>query len=292
MAPAGGFAAGRVPPPRLAPGRRYPGSPQRVPLGMSALSAAMETGDQVLIVDAGNTWVKASLASGDGIRLAERIPTASFGEGASSGAAGGRLPAVAVLACVARRAGGPVAAWLRSRGVERVLRIGPDLPVPLRLDYETPETLGQDRLVVAFEAFRRSGGGAVVVDAGTAITVDVVDSGGVFRGGAIAPGLAALAAGLRAAAPGLPGIDGVSAVYPGRSSAGCVSAGAGALLEGGVGLLVERARSLLAGGPPVWITGGDARTVARLLPGIEWRCEPLLMEAGMYRIWREAGGPG
>lgn len=62
--------------------------------------------------------------------------------------------------------------------------------LPLEVDVEHPERVGIDRLLnaVACNAIRPADRGAVVIDSGTATTVDVVDSRGVFRGGAILPG--------------------------------------------------------------------------------------------------------
>lgn len=50
------------------------------------------------------------------------------------------------------------------------------------------ETLGADRLCNAAAAWAASLAPALVIDAGTAVTVDLVDAGGVYRGGAILPG--------------------------------------------------------------------------------------------------------
>ena len=60
-----------------------------------------------------------------------------------------------------------------------------DFPIPLEIDF--PERLGLDRLAAATAAaaLREAGHGAIVIDAGTATTVDAVDASGQFRGGAI-----------------------------------------------------------------------------------------------------------
>ena len=56
--------------------------------------------------------------------------------------------------------------------------------------YEKPETLGVDRWLAALGAYHiECGQGICVIDAGTALTVDVVDNNGVHHGGLIAPGL-------------------------------------------------------------------------------------------------------
>jgi type III pantothenate kinase len=85
----------------------------------------------------------------------------------------------------------------------RMLRAGRDLPCPLILAYSRPEDLGVDRWVGALAAWRLFGA-SLVVDCGTAVTLNLVDGEGVFRGGAIAPGAKAMVRGLAAAAPGLP----------------------------------------------------------------------------------------
>ena len=62
-------------------------------------------------------------------------------------------------------------------------------PLPIRNAYETPETLGSDRLTLAVAADRLFGGlPALVIGAGTCITYNFVN-GGTFMGGAISPGI-------------------------------------------------------------------------------------------------------
>lgn len=71
------------------------------------------------------------------------------------------------------------------------LRLGPETPTPLTVDYDTPQTLGADRVAAAVGAWAdHKGHPILVVDAGTAVTYDYVDAGGHYRGGNIAPGIA------------------------------------------------------------------------------------------------------
>ncbi len=71
-----------------------------------------------------------------------------------------------------------------------VLRLSNSTPLPIGVNYDTPETLGADRLAAAAGANSLyPGSDLVVIDAGTCITYDVIDVRGVFQGGAIAPGL-------------------------------------------------------------------------------------------------------
>jgi type III pantothenate kinase len=85
-----------------------------------------------------------------------------------------------------------------------------DIPMPVQVD--DPRSLGIDRLLSAFAATRIVGklppdSGLVVIDAGSAITVDWVDSEGCFRGGAILPGLRLQAKALATGTDALPEID-------------------------------------------------------------------------------------
>ena len=76
-----------------------------------------------------------------------------------------------------------------SRRFGRPVRLmGRDWHAPIQAEVAHPERVGADRLLNALAAFRLTGGPAIVVDAGTAVTIDWVDSRGVFQGGAIAPG--------------------------------------------------------------------------------------------------------
>ena len=80
-----------------------------------------------------------------------------------------------------------VVEWLRNMGLY-VVEMSSLTPVPLRNGYLTPETLGMDRLAAAVGASQLVGSDCLVVDFGTAITIDLVIDG-EFRGGNISPGM-------------------------------------------------------------------------------------------------------
>lgn len=80
-----------------------------------------------------------------------------------------------------------VADLLRECGLQ-VLEMTSSVPVPIGNDYLSPETLGVDRLAAAVGAVEVMGyRDCLIVDFGTAITIDLVENG-VFRGGNISPG--------------------------------------------------------------------------------------------------------
>lgn len=79
---------------------------------------------------------------------------------------------------------------LLTRRIDHCLRLSTELSIPIRIDYATPETLGEDRLAAAIGATTLyPDHNVLVVDFGTAITIDLVTAGGVFRGGNISPGV-------------------------------------------------------------------------------------------------------
>lgn len=71
-----------------------------------------------------------------------------------------------------------------------VVRLVPGVtPVPLRIKYATPHTLGADRLAAAVGAYAKGKGREVlVIDMGTCITYDFVNADGEYLGGNISPG--------------------------------------------------------------------------------------------------------
>src|SRR5439155_10782316 len=70
-----------------------------------------------------------------------------------------------------------------------VVWVGKDLELPIKVLTEKPEETGIDRVLNIAAAYEQMGKACVVVDAGTAITVDCCNDEGDFIGGAIAPGM-------------------------------------------------------------------------------------------------------
>ncbi|MCH5327652.1 MAG: type III pantothenate kinase [Coprobacter sp.] len=74
--------------------------------------------------------------------------------------------------------------------IPRFHRFSSESRLPVQIGYRTPETLGLDRIAgVVGAAGEKPGVPVLVVDAGTAVTYDVLTGDGLFVGGNIAPGL-------------------------------------------------------------------------------------------------------
>jgi len=164
-----------------------------------------------------------------------------------------------------------------------------DVPMPIEVDF--PEKVGMDRLAAAVAAnqLRKNGQAAIVIDAGSAITVDVVGSRGAFLGGAILPGLTMSASVLSTNTDLLPLVPASYRDDPpdviGRSTEAAMRSG---LYWGTVGAVKELVRNLakqIEGEPKVVISGGAADLLKDRLD-VEVCHVPHMVLAGIVLIAR------
>ncbi len=249
----------------------------------------------VIVLDVGNSSVKWGLFREDALVYSGRFPAgertgeeyADFlraevdTEGISSGAVEG-----IALGTVIR---GMPQVW--DRVCEELfgkapVRIHAGMEMGIRVCYDDPDHAGIDRLAGASAAYAKYGGPVIVVDAGSAITVDAVSGDGEFLGGIIAPGPGMSARALHEQTDLLPL---VAPEMPdsilGRSTPACIRSGvvygAAAMVDGLVGrvkeILGERARVVGTGGALAVI-----RTVVKQVDVVE----PHLVLEGLYRAYR------
>jgi type III pantothenate kinase len=177
-----------------------------------------------------------------------------------------------VLASVNKAHADRVADRIEAGSDRQLYVLGDDLQIPIRGRLDPSAQTGQDRLLAALAAHDVMEQACVVVDAGTAITVDFVDGEGVFQGGAIAPGLRMGLAALHTGAEALPEVE----LAPpdadetfGRNTRQAMLIG---VIEGARGLvrtLVERYAEAYGAYPPVVATGGDAELLFAADPLID-----------------------
>lgn len=156
-----------------------------------------------------------------------------------------------------------------------------DTPLPIAIGYETPSTLGTDRIAAAAGAATLvPGRNLLVVDAGTAVTYDHVTDTGCFAGGNIAPGIEMRLRALHRFTARLPEVDSHGDVPDfGRSTADAMRGGA---VNGVVAELLHY-RSLLPPDTVVILGGGDASLIADLIPFRIVR-QPNLVTIGLNSI--------
>ena len=256
----------------------------------------------LLTVDVGNTQTSVGVWDGDALRGSLRFRT-DRAQTADEWAA--QLSALLPISCgVVLRdfAGVALASVVPSAGdalaamAETYVGVAPLRAVPgvtdtgLTVAYDPPESLGADRLVNALAAWetwgKPQGADCIVVDYGTATKLEAVTAGGIYRGGAILPGVglsldalfdrAALLRRIPLTAPSAAiGTNTADALRSG------ILWGYGAQTDG----LVRRFRAEMGDGPVrVIATGGWSGLVAPYAETVE-TVEPNLTLIGLRLLW-------
>jgi len=155
----------------------------------------------------------------------------------------------------------------------------------VRILYETPRSVGADRIVDAAAVQHLYGGPACVVDFGTGTTFDAISKEGDYLGGAIAPGIGIAADALFQRAAKLPKVDlNTPPSVVGRNTPHAMQSG---LIFGYVGLvegMVARFRDELGPEMKVIATGGLTEIIARETDVIDI-VAPWLTLDGLRIIW-------
>ncbi len=140
-----------------------------------------------LIVDIGNSSAKAALFEGERLVEEFRVEHGVLPSFFADRAMDGDIRAAIVSTVI------PLGEEVE-RAIEQLefpcLRMSARLKMPFRIAYQTPETLGADRLAAVAEACaQKPGCDLLVIDVGTAITYDIVTADGLYLGGNISPGI-------------------------------------------------------------------------------------------------------
>jgi type III pantothenate kinase len=140
--------------------------------------------------------------------------------------------------------------------------VGRDLDLPIKVRTDEPAQTGVDRVLNVAAAYEQIGKACVVVDAGTAVTIDFCNDAGEFVGGAIAPGAALLADALHEHTAKLPRVP---LVVPqgvcGTNTTAAIQHGIYHGIRGLVKEMTENYATALGTWPELIATGGDAKTL-------------------------------
>lgn len=244
----------------------------------------------LLAIDIGNTCIDIGLLAGDDPVFHRKIPTAPPADAdlqrllASLDAP----PVGAVIGSVVAELGAAYAEACRGLSSGLVLQANSAWDWGLRIDYDDPVRIGVDRLAAAAAAHRAAPAGraVVVVDAGTALTVDAIDAAGTFCGGAIAPGLRLGLSALSAGTSFLPQVE-LAATTPllGKNTTDGLRSGAlhgsAALAEG----LCARIAAALDSPVAIFLTGGDGPLLQPHIAAVH-TCDPDLVLRGLALAYR------
>jgi type III pantothenate kinase len=247
----------------------------------------------ILLFDIGNTHTHVGLANDKRVIKQINVPTREwFGENAKARVkkfVGAKKISGAILCSVVPRATPLVCKTVRTLWRLNVLELLPKTLRGVGIDYPKPNSIGSDRLANAVAAKFHFGAPVVVVDFGTAVTFDVVNSRGNYVGGIIAPGLAAMTDYLHEKTALLPKIKIVEPKgVVGKSTEQAMLAGAVHGYRGLVRELIGKLRrELKAKNLPVVATGGYAKLIASKLPEIS-AIQPNLTLEGLRLAWHGA----
>ena len=224
-----------------------------------------------LLIDIGNSRIKWALATdgeliGPGQALAHTDYQALFTAWVALEPAPQAVRCVSVAADSRLKA---IDAWVAEHwgiALDRVRTPAAASQAGLTLAYPQPEQLGADRWLAMRGAQHRGQLPAIIIDAGSAITVDQVDGQGQHYGGLILAGLAAQHAGLQTMTPRLPSlISGAMNEPPPLLATNTADALASGAINGTAAAL-DQLVTRLAGEsvpiPKILMTGGDAPTLA------------------------------
>lgn len=237
--------------------------------------------NRTLFVDAGNSRVKCAIKMDDGwdmIAIGDYSNPSAWSTLLSEYVSKGAVVATSVSDIFDR--------WVEQSDLvnhERfnLLRTS-DIPAS-RMDYETPFTLGADRWLACAGAWSLSRQSVVVCTAGTALTVDLMDQHGVFRGGVIMPGIDAIEAAAHHTANRLPIGDVLNPVsIPARSTDDSVDAGARYMLQSALHAIIEKYESNF-GMLRIWVAGGRSHALTELM-GRDVKSDSYLVFRGMEEV--------
>jgi type III pantothenate kinase len=151
--------------------------------------------------------------------------------------------------------------WLKPR-CDAVHLLHSCQQLPLTIELEHPDKVGIDRLLNAVAANRRrqANVAAILIGAGTAVTVDYLDGNGVFKGGAIFAGFGLMAKALHEHTALLPIVEMDAAIQPpGLSTAQAIQAGVFFSVVGGIERVITEYQHRYPVPFEVFLTGGDAK---------------------------------
>ena len=149
--------------------------------------------------------------------------------------------------------------------------------------YKEINQLGADRWAALIGAWNITLGATIVIDCGTAVTVDALSADGEFIGGSIMPGIRLSHEALHRRAPGIIETPRLDPTIPAQSTEQAVSSGVVHAVAGGIETLIEKYQFFTGSGARLMITGGDADLIIQH-SARKFECVPNLVLKGLTLI--------
>ena len=216
----------------------------------------------LLVIDIGNTRTKWALAGDDGnlsefeVCMNVTIATSNLSRAAQK----------ADKALIANVAGESVAQQISQllTPLEVSFVLASTKACGVTNGYAEPTKLGADRWAALIGAWQQTKRATVVVNAGTAITIDVLDEKGKFLGGSIMPGLYLMHESLSSNAAQLKVDKGNSHQFP-NTTQDAIATGSLNAIAGAISIMLKRLEKHSGWLPKLILSGGDANKVADAL---------------------------
>jgi len=229
----------------------------------------------IIAIDIGNTSISLGLFLDDEEQSIKAIPGGSRAELAECLKAAWRKIPVIETSTEGKRDGVIVIssvkpAWTKlvqeiaaKELAEKPHVVGKDIPLPMSSSVDKPDEVGTDRIVSAAAAYDVVEGAVVVADFGTAVTIDLVDENGIFRGGVICPGFEISAKALKDSTAQLPGVKVTRPAGPyGKNTADAINCGLYYSAVGALEEIIRRYAEEIGKWPQTVITGSAAKVIA------------------------------
>lgn len=240
-----------------------------------------------LLIDIGNTRIKAVLRQGEQLAPLFDVPT-NVDELALELEKQAHLNVAGVVCCcVADEAiVQNIRSWAESQANVCFFQVQASRTgYGLRSAYEMPSQLGDDRWVAMIGAYQDCRHACLVIDSGTAVTVDLVDAKGLHLGGAIFPGAASMRSALVSTTHRLPWVQGTDAMF-GASTQACIAGGTLHAVIGGLSRFISEARKRVnkTSALTIYLTGGGAEELQAGLEGENVVYRPMLVHEGLAYV--------
>lgn len=229
-------------------------------------------------MDVGNSYAKWRICDGQGnVRDSGSYPTSAPFPGDLKGVQRIRIASVA----------GPALRQALSAELQAASGVVPEFARAVTAQagvtnsYPNPSNMGVDRWLALLAAHAQVAGPVIIVDAGTAITVDILSAEGSHAGGYIMPGLSLLAGALQAGTREVHFDNALQATLrPGVGTAQSVAHGVLLMAVSAIAAAVQEGLCAVGEEATVLLCGGDVAIMRCHLP-VTWRHEPDLVLDGL-----------
>ena len=176
---------------------------------------------------------------------------------------------------------------LGKKNKKKILKVGKEIKLRIPILVENPQAVGIDRLLNALAAYRRTKSSTIIIDFGTAITIDIVSKGGEFLGGLILPGIRTSAYALNKQTALLPKVDiKRPAKIIGKNVEDAIKAGIYFGTVGSVIHIIKEVRRIYGDLKYTIATGGDAKAFRKDISEID-KFIPYLTLEGIRLAFKE-----